>query len=113
MYQQTNNKMRKNIEKDSYCSECGKYFNYLGFARHRAMHAEKRMKAKLEKIANDFNEMYPIGSTVLWKLPDDKVATIYTVEQKAEVVENLSVLFKAVEYRHRLTVGYVQHPLFI
>lgn len=105
--------MRKNIEKDSYCAECGKYFNYLGFARHRAMHAEKRNKAKNEKLANDFNKTFPVGSTVFWKLPDiDKIET-YTVSSIATVISENQVCFRVKEHNFFLAVKYVQHHLFI
>lgn len=34
--------MRKNYRQDSPCPICGKYFNYLGIASHRAAHKRKK-----------------------------------------------------------------------
>jgi len=34
--------MRVTAEKNCYCCNCRKWFHYLGIARHRAMHRDKR-----------------------------------------------------------------------
>jgi hypothetical protein len=33
---------RRRYDADCYCHTCGKSFNYMGIARHRAMHRDKR-----------------------------------------------------------------------
>jgi hypothetical protein len=38
--------------KQVYCPRCDKYFHYLGYARHRAMHSDQRKKEK--RLIEDF-----------------------------------------------------------
>lgn len=40
--------MRRIYEKTCYCHTCRKWFNYLGIARHRAMHRDKKENCRIE-----------------------------------------------------------------
>ena len=53
--------MRVTGAKNCYCHTCNKYFHYLGIARHRAKHRDKKEDCKIT---------YTYGDTFLYKFSE-------------------------------------------
>ncbi len=48
--------MRTTHRKNCYCHTCGIYYHYLGIARHRTMHKEKKENCKITYTHGDTYE---------------------------------------------------------
>jgi hypothetical protein len=53
------NKMKVTNSKNCYCYTCEKEFHYLGIARHRAMHRDRKEDCRIEYTNGDvYNHNY-------------------------------------------------------
>lgn len=51
--------MKKTFFKHCYCHTCERAFHYLGIARHRAMHRDKKENCEIEYTNGDtYNHKY-------------------------------------------------------
>ena len=49
------------VGKTCFCNTCGRAFHYLGIARHRAMHREKKEECSIEYTnGNTFEHDYSV-----------------------------------------------------